>query len=128
MAIVKTTPQETASGEPVRNGRFAPPEAPSTPVVRDTTRSVVRQQQRVIAPRQPGMAQRSLTQSNEPVLSVQSVITELKRVVWPTRVEVQSGTIVTILLLVVFGLYISGLDILVKGLFTFLGLYPHSTS
>ena len=49
--------------------------------------------------------------------------TELRRVVWPTREEVRSGTIVTVLLLLVFGAYVFGLDSFFAWLFNSLGLY-----
>ncbi|HVF10902.1 MAG TPA: preprotein translocase subunit SecE, partial [Abditibacteriaceae bacterium] len=48
---------------------------------------------------------------------------ELRRVVWPPRAQVRSGTIVTIGLLIFFGLYISGLDRLIEGVFSAIGLY-----
>jgi len=41
---------------------------------------------------------------------VNDVRTEMRRVVWPTREEVRSGVIVTVLLLLFFAFYIFGLD------------------
>jgi preprotein translocase SecE subunit len=125
MAIVRTTPKETASGEPVNNG-------PSAPAARDTTRSVVRQAPaRAAQPRVPGAARqqamRQQTQGGESPLNVQDTMTELRRVVWPTREKVQAGTIVTIGLLVFFGAYIFGLDSIINALFHALNLYPQAT-
>jgi preprotein translocase subunit SecE len=53
---------------------------------------------------------------------LQETLVELKRVVWPTREQVFSGTVVTIMLLIFFGAYIYGLDLFVKWLFTIIGL------
>jgi len=52
---------------------------------------------------------------------------ELRRVVWPTRDEVRAGTIVTVLMLAFFALYVSGLDFLVERLFQAIGLLPTAT-
>jgi len=49
---------------------------------------------------------------------------ELRRVVWPSRDEVRAGTIVTIMMLVFFALYVSGLDLLVERIFQAIGLLP----
>ena len=51
---------------------------------------------------------------------------ELKRVVWPTREEVRAGTIVTVMLLVFFSLYIFALDFGADWLFHAMGLYSKS--
>ena len=53
---------------------------------------------------------------------IQETRTELTKVKWPTRDEVQSGTIVTIGLLLFFALYIFGADYIVSWLFHALGL------
>jgi preprotein translocase SecE subunit len=47
----------------------------------------------------------------------------MKRVVWPDKERVTSGSIVTILLLFFFGIYIGILDFAAQGLFNALGLY-----
>jgi preprotein translocase subunit SecE len=47
---------------------------------------------------------------------------ELRRVVWPTRDQVVAGTVVTVLMLAFFALYVSGLDLLVQRFFEFVGL------
>lgn len=52
----------------------------------------------------------------------QDTITELKRVVWPSREHCVAGTIVTIGLLIFFSLYIYGLDSLITVLFDLLEL------
>jgi preprotein translocase subunit SecE len=41
---------------------------------------------------------------------INDVRAEMRRVVWPTRDEVRSGVIVTVLLLLFFAFYIFGLD------------------
>jgi preprotein translocase SecE subunit len=46
---------------------------------------------------------------------------ELNKVKWPTREEVQSGTIVTVGLLIFFAIYIFGADYIVGWLFEALG-------
>jgi len=51
---------------------------------------------------------------------------ELRRVVWPSREDVQAGTIVTIMMLMFFALYVSGLDIVVERVFQAIGLLPPS--
>jgi preprotein translocase SecE subunit len=52
---------------------------------------------------------------------------ELNRVVWPTEEEVRSGTIVTVGLLVFFGLYIFVLDYAADWMFHALGLYVRAS-
>jgi preprotein translocase SecE subunit len=49
---------------------------------------------------------------------------ELRRVVWPTREAVSAGTIVTILMLAFFALYVSGLDFVIERTFQAIGLLP----
>jgi preprotein translocase SecE subunit len=51
---------------------------------------------------------------------------ELNRVVWPTLEEVRSGTIVTVGLLIFFGLYIFVLDYAAEWLFHAMGMYTRS--
>ena len=46
------------------------------------------------------------------------VKTELKKVTWPSRNEVQNTTIVVILTTVFFGFYLWGLDVLFTQIFT----------
>ena len=46
------------------------------------------------------------------------VKTELKKVTWPSRKEVQATTIVVVATTVFFGFYLYGLDILLSKLFT----------
>jgi preprotein translocase SecE subunit len=52
---------------------------------------------------------------------------ELNRVVWPTLEEVRSGTIVTIGLLIFFGLYIFVLDYAAEWLFHAMGMYARGS-
>lgn len=52
---------------------------------------------------------------------------ELRRVVWPTQEEVRSGTIVTVMLLIFFALYIFVLDYAADWIFHALGLYSRTT-
>lgn len=50
-----------------------------------------------------------------PVTFVQETISELQKVVWPTRAEVIRLTVVVVIISLVVGLYIGGLDyVLVK--------------
>ena len=134
MAIVRTTPKETNTG-----GTVPPTDTPGAgssdaPVKVDRTKSVVRPAGRAVStakpgPRAPG---RATAQGGNQVLAkggsksfVNDTIAELRRVVWPNTETVRSGTIVTIGLLIFFGLYISGLDLAAQWLFKTLGLYPN---
>lgn len=99
---------------------------PTAPV--DRTRSVVKSPAPVQrAPRTPGRAvMPGGTSVHAPDSSrnfLSDMVTELKRVVWPSREEVQSGTIVTLGLLIFFSLYIFGLDFLAERFFQSLGFY-----
>ena len=125
MAIVKTTTRE--NGKTGSSGE-------STPTVPlDKTKSVVRQggQSNTGRPtRTPGVIQRPQQTTSKPASPkdfVSDTITELKRVVWPTREERISGTIVTIGLLLFFALYIAGLDSLARVIFVGLGILPSDT-
>lgn len=53
---------------------------------------------------------------------LQDTVTELKRVVWPSREQRMAGTLVTIGLLIFFSLYIFGLDRLISVIFSALEL------
>jgi preprotein translocase subunit SecE len=122
MAIVKTTPRETGSGPD--NGETSEPVRPI-----DRTKSVVNQggSPAVRAPRTPGMINRPVPQVSQeagPKDFVNDTIAELKRVTWPTKEERAAGTMVTILLLVFFALYIAGLDRLVQYVFQLVGILP----
>ena len=102
MAIVRTTKEETPmSGAPVK--KTTPRGASARPLPQR-------------APAKP---------SGEFINETQA---ELRRVVWPTRDEVRAGTIVTILMLGFFALYVSGLDLLVERIFQAIGLLPTVTS
>jgi len=123
MAIVKTTPRETGTGE----GSGKAPSDSLKPL--DRTKSVVNQGSRPVtrAARQPGMVVRQQSQTSAPGGAKQfanETIAELKRVVWPTKEERAAGTIVTVILLVFFAGYILGLETLVKEAFTLLGILP----
>lgn len=136
MAIVRTTPKETNTG-----GTVPPTDTPgagsspssASPAKVDRTKSVVRPAGRAVSTAKAGprAAGRATAQGGNQVLAkggsksfVNDTIAELRRVVWPDTNTVRSGTIVTIGLLIFFGLYISGLDIAAKWLFETLGLYP----
>ena len=54
---------------------------------------------------------------------INDTMAELRRVVWPPRDQVRSGTIVTIGLLIFFGLYIYGIDRAIEWIFSAVGLY-----
>lgn len=55
-------------------------------------------------------------------LFVRQVIAELKKVIWPTRSQLRTYTIVVLIFVVAFGLYVSGIDILfTKFAFWFFG-------
>ena len=119
MAIIRTTNNETPSGGfPPNNGE--PGKEKESP-----TKSVVSQRKkaaaRSITPRQqlPG----AQVQANSSRNFFADTMTEMKRVVWPDKERVTSGSIVTILLLFFFGFYIGILDFAAQGLFNALGLY-----
>ena len=131
MAIVRTTPKETNTG-----GTVAP--TADTPVVDkpgasvgsvDKTKSVVKQPSakvvarpergRAIAPNRGQVAVRS----GGARTFINDTMAELRRVVWPSREDVRSGTVVTVGLLIFFAIYIFGLDFVADWLFHALGLY-----
>jgi preprotein translocase SecE subunit len=121
MAIVKTTNNQTNTSGSDPNGATPQPK----PI--DRTKSVVNQGGSP-AVRRPSPAVRSSqrgavqTAPASPRGFLQETRQELQKVVWPSREDVQAGTIVTIGLLVLFGLYISGLDFLVERLFNAVGI------
>ncbi len=124
MAIVKTTTRETG-----KSGS-AGESTPTVPL--DKTKSVVRQGGSPTGrpTRTPGVINRPQQGTSKPAGPkdfVNDTITELKRVVWPTREERVSGTIVTIGLLLFFALYIAGLDSLARVVFVGLGILPSDT-
>jgi preprotein translocase subunit SecE len=128
MAIVRTTSKETnTSGgtPPDRNG-----DTSATPKVVDRTKSVVNPGGISVrpVPRTPGVRASAPATPRRSGTFVQETRSELQKVVWPSREEVRSGTIVTILLLVVFGAYIFGLDAFFSWLFHALNLYPEISS
>lgn len=123
MAIIRTTNNETpGGGHPPRDGEPGQEKEKSSP-----TKSVVAQRRKASAakatPRQPLPG--TQTQGNTSRNFFADTMTELKRVVWPTRDEVTSGSVVTLLLLFFFGIYIGVLDFVAQGLFNMLGLYGH---
>ena len=124
MAIVKTTTRE--NGKTGSSGESTP----TVPI--DRTKSVVRQGGSPTGrpTRTPGVItrpQQSTSKPANPKDFVNDTITELKRVVWPTKEERVSGTIVTIGLLLFFALYIAGLDSLARVIFVALGILPSDT-
>ena len=125
MAIVKTTTRETG-----KSGSAG--ESTETAAPLDRTKSVVRQGGRPSArpTRTPGVINRPQQGTSKPAGPkdfVSDTVTELKRVVWPTKEERVSGTIVTIGLLLFFALYIAGLDSLARVIFVGLGILPSDT-
>ncbi|HEX8833220.1 MAG TPA: preprotein translocase subunit SecE [Abditibacteriaceae bacterium] len=105
MAIVRTTNKETnATGAPTKNGTAVRPAGRPLP-------------SRQSAATRPGNSSQFIAETQ----------TELRRVVWPTKEEVRSGTIVTVGLLIFFALYVFALDIIAERLFLALGLYGTPT-
>ena len=140
MAIVRTTPKETNTGGTVPPTVDTPaagsPGASAQNI--DKTKSVVAQRANNAAARatasRTGPAARPVARraaAGSQVVAnrgaskpfVHDTIAELRRVVWPDREKVRAGTLVTIGLLIFFGLYISGLDLAANWLFHALGLY-----
>lgn len=103
-------------------------------IVRTTTRDsdttkVTPTQTKTAPPRSAAGVQRAPA-SQRPVSAgtfIQETRTELAKVKWPTRDEVQNGTIVTIGLLIFFALFIFAADSVVAWLFHALGLYTGQT-
>lgn len=115
MAVIKTSPNTT--GTTGNANRPAPPTTlTKTPAA---TRAGV--SARPGTSRTPQAAPKS---SRDFLSDTQS---ELRKVVWPTREEVRSGTIVTVMLLIVFGAYIFGLDAIIAKTFEALNLYGGAT-
>lgn len=126
MALVKTTPRETGSG--TDNGETVDLTKPL-----DRTKSVVNQGGTPAArpARTPGMINRPVPQTSPesgPKDFVNDTIAELKRVTWPTAEERTSNTLVTIILLVFFAIYITGLDWLVQTVFQLAHILPAGTA
>ncbi len=124
MAVIRSRKGSDESGDDPSG--VAAGSTPTAPV--DRTRSVVKTPAPVQrTPRTPGRAAMPGGAAiNAPDSSrnfFRDMITELKRVVWPSREEVQAGTIVTLGLLVFFSLYIFGLDFLAERFFQSLGFY-----
>jgi preprotein translocase SecE subunit len=108
------------------------------PVPADRTRSVVHGRKTAAgraalerqAPRGPAArpgAAGAQTGSSDVRSLISDTRAELNRVVWPTLEEVRSGTIVTVGLLIFFGLYIFVLDYAAEWLFHAMGMYARST-
>ena len=133
MAIVRTTPKESNTSGTGPNGNGAATNGAAVPI--DRTKSVVPQAQARTVARTPGArpavanrAQMQAKTGSTPQAFVNDTMTELRRVVWPSKAEVQAGTIVTIGLLFFFSIYIFGLDYLVHWLFVLIGLYPPNST
>lgn len=124
MAVIRSNKGSDESGDDPSG--VAAGSTPNVPV--DRTRSVVKTPAPVQrAPRTPGRAAMpggaSMSAPDSTRNFFGDMVTELKRVVWPTRDEVQAGTIVTLGLLVFFSIYIFGLDFLAERFFQSLGFY-----
>lgn len=102
MAVIKTTPNTTGS---------APRPTPPQTLTKTPSANRAGVSARPGATRTTQAAPKS---SRDFLSDTQS---ELRKVVWPTREEVRSGTIVTVLLLIVFGAYVFGLDTLIGKVF-----------
>ena len=103
-------------------------------IVRTTTRDsdttkVVPGQTKNAPPRSAAGVNRASVSGRpaSPGTFIQDTRTELAKVKWPTRDEVQNGTIVTVGLLIFFALCIFGADSVVGWLFHALGLNPGLT-
>ena len=117
MAIVKTTSQETGNSAP--NGKQIEKPVNSTKtVVKPASRAAARTARPVV--NRPGGVQ-TAPKPTGAFFSEMGV--ELRKVVWPTWDEVRDGTIVTVLLLLVFGAYIFGLDSMFAWFFARMGFY-----
>lgn len=126
MAVIRTRKDSSPSDE-VPSGD-AGGKTPTAPI--DRTRSVVKPRGSQVGrtgPRTPGRSAipggAPLSTSNESGSFSRDTITELKRVVWPTKEEVRAGTVVTVGMLIFFSMYIFGLDFLVEQFFKMLGFY-----
>jgi preprotein translocase SecE subunit len=107
MAIVKTTPKT------VGNTGSANRAAENQAVTKGGARPYAR------APRSESKASGAF---------ISETTAELKKVVWPSKEDIRAGTIVTVLLLIVFGAYISGLDWAFESLFKSLDVYGDSAT
>jgi len=102
MAIVRTTTSPGEVPDPKK-------QTPTKPIARATAGRTLAPN-RSQAPAKPGAF-------------INDTMTELRRVVWPPRDQVRSASIVTVGLLIFFGLYIYGLDRGIEWIFRSIGLY-----
>lgn len=100
--------QKTAAKVGSTAGRAVERRTPGTPVARNAGASQVS------------------TAPASPRTFVNDTQAELKRVVWPTTEEVRAGTIVTVMLLIFFSLYIFVLDKGAEWVFHAIGLYSRT--
>ena len=126
MAIVRTTPGNTA------NGSDDGDDNPLAGKQLDRTKSVINQGGRPLArpSRTGGVPQRpasSAVQQAGARAFFDNTMAELRKVVWPTKEERNSGTIVTIGLLVFFAAYILLLDEGIQKVFEALKILPHTS-
>jgi preprotein translocase SecE subunit len=107
----------------------------STPPAVDRTKSAIQRKQATPAAARPGgprpavrtgAGQQAAAPSDARSL-INDTMAELRRVVWPTNEEVRAGTIVTVMLLIFFSLYIFVLDYAADWIFHALGLYSRTT-
>lgn len=127
MAIVRTTTKDPKSG-----GTAPPADASGNGAPKvDRTKSVVSQAKPArppVARQMPGRTGLTTSQTKaSPRTFLEDTLAELRRVVWPSNETVRSGTLVTIGLLICFGLYIAGLDYVAVAIFQALGIYPPAT-
>ena len=138
MAVIRTRKESLPSDVvPSGDAGASTPVAPS-----DRTRSALQSQNTAAraanrpvldrsAPRAPaarggGTSTQSAAPSSPRTL-INDTNAELKRVVWPTNEEVRAGTIVTVMLLLFFSMYIFVLDYAADWLFHAMGLYSRTT-
>ena len=125
MAIVRTTRKDTNTTG--TTGTPPPAVAKTKSVVKPAgsaaARATVRGDGRAVQNRAPVSAK-----SGDAGRFISETMTELRRVVWPTREQVRAGTVVTVGLLIFFALYIYALDFIAGWLTTTLGFYSSPIS
>jgi len=124
MAIVRTTNQENNSGDESRgddklNGKT---ERVAKTSAAARNRASGKASTRIERARSAANRSALATQGSSPGDFLRDTQAELKRVVWPTKEVVTSGTIVTIGMLVFFAVYIFALNLIAENLLSAIGL------
>ena len=118
MAIVRTTnPNDDSMDDASRAKRESSEAAAGKPPARAAGKPGARIERARTAANRSALA----TQGSSPAEFLRDTRTELKRVVWPTKEVVTSGTIVTIGMLVFFAIYIFALNTISESLLGALG-------